>query len=252
MAVALTEAGLEVELCSAMDAAALDKMPENSDAIDAVTLESVAVAATLDNSTLSDDASSSSALDASPVVELAPASEMMDEAALDTSDFTEDTTLEMVSVVPVADGRESVGDVPVTANVDPVPVGFGSSPRSGLVVEPESVGFGRRPPTRPSLVVLVLLVTLVEALVSSEPGKSPANIPSSPSLLEVVLVASDVALAVVFTRGDPVPRGGTTEATAELSRMVEMPTMIGASRVLEDVVVELAAVRLLDVAGTIT
>ena len=250
--VALTEAGLEVEVYSAMDDAALDRMPENSEAKDAVTLESVAVAATLESSTLNDEASSESALVTSPVVELTPASEMMDEAALDTSDFTEETTLEMVSEVPVAEGCESVGDVPVTANVVPdSPVG--SSPRPGLVVEPESVGFGKRPPSRPSLLELELLVTLAGVLDSSEFGKSPPKIPSFSSSLVVVLVSVDVPFAVLLTRGDPVPSGGAAEAAAEL-KMVEMPTMIGASRVLEEelaVAVKLAVV-LLDVAGTIT
>ena len=192
-------------------------MPENSEAKEAVTLGSVAVAATLESSTLSDDASSESALVASPVVEFLPASEMYEDAALDIWDCTEDTTLEMVFAVPVAEARASV---------------FAGNPKVGRVVE-------------------VVLLIFAGVLDPSGLGRRPPKMPSS---LESASGEVEVALAEVLTRGGTVPRGVTTAATAEFDRIVSTPTMMGGSRVREDAlaVVTLATSLLRDVAGTIT
>lgn len=106
-----------VEIFVAREEAALDKMPENSDAKELDTLESVAVATILESSELREDAISESAAEASVVVEgadpvvLADASEITEEATLEISDATDETTLLRSLVVVVGFGV--IGAVPV-------------------------------------------------------------------------------------------------------------------------------------------
>lgn len=106
-----------VVIFEASEEAALDKMPENSEAKEPETLESVAVATMLESSELKEDAISESAAEGFVVVEgadpvvLADASEITDEATLETSDATDETTLLRSLVVAV--GFEVIGAVPV-------------------------------------------------------------------------------------------------------------------------------------------
>lgn len=110
--------GGAVEICEASDEAALDRIPENSEAKELETLESVAVATMLESSELRDDAMFDSAAEASVVVDgaepvvLAEASESTEDATLEISDATDETTLLKFSLV-LAVGLEVMGAVPV-------------------------------------------------------------------------------------------------------------------------------------------
>lgn len=155
-----------VEICEASDEAALDRIPENSDANELETLESVAVATILESSELKDDAMSDNAAEASEVaagaypVVLAEASDSTEDATLETSEATDETTLLMFSL-EVAEAVEAVGAVPV--------------PEYAVVA------------SAPSLVpVRVVLAEFVEGV-----GRTP---PKRPLELEVLEVSEDVEL----------------------------------------------------------
>lgn len=115
--VALTLEGVVVVIFEASEEAALDKMPENSEAKELDTFESVAVATMLESSELSEDAISESAAEASVVVDgagpvvFADASEITEEATLEISDATDETTL--LRSLLVAVGLGVIGAVPV-------------------------------------------------------------------------------------------------------------------------------------------
>lgn len=107
-----------VEIFEASEEAALDKIPENSEAKEPETFESVAVATMLESSELREDAISESAAEASVVVDgagpvvFADASEITEEATLEISDATDETTLLRFSLLVVV-GPEVIGAVPV-------------------------------------------------------------------------------------------------------------------------------------------
>lgn len=147
--VALALGGV-VDIWVASDEAALDRIPENSEANELEILESVAVATMLESSELNDEAMSDSAADALPVAAgAAPVPVVLVEASettLEISDLTDETTLLRSSLeVPV--GLEVIGAVPVP-EYELVAAALSLEPEP----EPEPVieRVGRIPPRRPS------------------------------------------------------------------------------------------------------